>query len=1372
MTRQLDELLKKKRKALSGDNLELVANTCQRLAQLYFRDGRYEEALEQYKEEERLYSVLEKPIEVAVAHRMIGEVYGNMGEYEKALEHQNKHLEMAKDLNDQIEEQRALATIGRTFFCMAESISDKDNSDYARYLAEAKKAYLRSLNVCEKLKSVSKTEVMLMRSRLLLNLGLVLECQEDVTKGIEYIEKAIAINKQNDLYEDLYRCYCSLASLLVRQNNRSRALTLLNLALDIADRLPDKALLSCDALLSKAEVYFSQSDFQAAKQTLVKAYKMHSPNESDQKNVERLLKIAIALCRTEEKLRVLEETDFVNRKKLYEIMGDGSVAVKNFDGALIYYQKMLQCAEAIGDTEASIAAIYVSLSQTYKDKKEYDKALEFSHKELQLWHSNPAEACKTTLTIAQLMELKKSPLSEVQNVYEKARALAVLANDKKLEATVLRSLYYVQKAGGCNNLAEITKKELELTGYTEESETSDTEDNETPDIGDDVSLTDLSESENEEFDRSRVTRKRSVGLKVRRNEKGETQLHTACIAGNKALVKKLLEQGHPVNVRDHCGWLPLHEAANLGFPEIVEMLLDHGAAINDRGGALCGGITPLHDAALCGNLSTVQVLLNRGACVVTRTNEGKTPLDCLLEWYSQSGGLEADDQILFEAIERQLRNALERAGQSSVSTGELPRKIQKRDTPEAKRRKKAEGNRPKKAKRHESGLRRHLEDSSPERSRRLRSLSPVSDRSGSPIVSSSADVTGVDSNYSAPFGDKEVSSSCIAVSDSDSDGAQAREEYQRAIASLRTRTAQHTSSSSVDRENDVTNETGFLSVSDVGEDWLEDDLGIEKRPTKRKRTEAEKSGLIGSAGRQRVVADNVHSSDISPQRAYPNSSLNLNEYCLNPSTDDDYNIEDASQPCSSNERWKRQQPHKGRSSQLDVSTSHSGEISSSQRLLQSTSQASVAHAIRVCVEDKKFLIPVPDASLSIGWLVQETARRYYSLEGLRPTLTLQTSDGALLAEDDPISLITGSNELIASVVSWNLPPLTERYVEAAASLQSVADAHVLQVLEMCQATQCLQLADLALTSVSLSPVFQALRYQNTLSLNLSGNSLADDGMKLLAACILTMPQLKKLDISCNNISAAGLSHLSSSFSANKSLPLQGLHRLNLSCNPLGQEAVKHLQVIFTSLSSLTSLNLHACSLTSGPENMHQCLELLEELDVSFNCLGLEGARDFLKQISAVKIKELNLGSTQSGCEDGCSAIARDLAIFLGGAGCEPENLESLDLSNCNLKDTDIWELLRPLQKATNLKRLRLQGNTALTSVSLRCLLQLCIQQIDLSGCNSVLLHLSGTSPLSWLPPVSYSREIIVSADLSTVDWGAQCSIRKAPGGLLFITSNA
>uniref|UniRef100_A0A8B9EN78 Tonsoku-like protein n=1 Tax=Anser cygnoides TaxID=8845 RepID=A0A8B9EN78_ANSCY len=104
----------------------------------------------------------------------------------------------------------------------------------------------------------------------------------------------------------------------------------------------------------------------------------------------------------------------------------------------------------------------------------------------------------------------------------------------------------------------------------------------------------------------------------RRNDRGETPLHRACIEGDLRRVQLYLKQGHPLNPRDYCGWTPLHEACNHGHLEIVRLLLDRGAAVDDAGGPGCEGITPLHDALGCGHFEVAELLVQRGASLAAR----------------------------------------------------------------------------------------------------------------------------------------------------------------------------------------------------------------------------------------------------------------------------------------------------------------------------------------------------------------------------------------------------------------------------------------------------------------------------------------------------------------------------------------------------------------------------------------------------------------------------------------------------------------------------------------------------------------------------------------------------------------------------------
>jgi ankyrin repeat protein len=103
---------------------------------------------------------------------------------------------------------------------------------------------------------------------------------------------------------------------------------------------------------------------------------------------------------------------------------------------------------------------------------------------------------------------------------------------------------------------------------------------------------------------------------------GWTALHAAAAAGRPEVVRLLLDRGARVNQGDERGYTALHNTADdftkggpsadteAGRNASAAVLLDHGANANLRTSA---GMTPLHLATETNNAALVKLLLERGA---------------------------------------------------------------------------------------------------------------------------------------------------------------------------------------------------------------------------------------------------------------------------------------------------------------------------------------------------------------------------------------------------------------------------------------------------------------------------------------------------------------------------------------------------------------------------------------------------------------------------------------------------------------------------------------------------------------------------------------------------------------------------------------
>lgn len=992
---------------------------------------------------------------------------------------------IAQQEKNAVEEQRAYATIGRLHLLHGQSLNVAGNAtdaaaQSAAVLRRAEAAFQRSLAVCKRLPDgagVNRLERIDMQARLYLNLGVTRECLGDLDDTELNMERALQLCRDHNLYELLHQCYVTTASFVFhKRSDTTKALRLLSLALAVAGERLDKRR-KCETLIAKADIFIRSADFQSARQTLHQAYRLHTPVATDRRLVEQQLRTVVAISRAEDQLVTTSSTDHVTRRTLFERLGDGACQLRNFTKALDYYAMMLASAEKCFVSERELVPIYVSLYQTYIDLGRYDEALVYLRKEYDLVKDAPSEAIATLMNIADALGSSGQDFWTIDTVLQQARGHAAQLADRKLETRILQRMVRLRTRHKMLTLVEVLRDEATAAGIilpiggNDDSEDDDDDDDSsaeatqknTLDIGDDIDLAELSGLDDDDDDHNgaksttddrvdtatgrstndpigqvrRPVRKKAAGGIIKRNEKGETALHQACIAGNVVQVRRLLDQSHPVNVRDFAGWMPLHEAANHDHVEVVRLLLERGAWINDKGGKMCDGVTALHDACGNGCLEVANVLLDAGANATMRTDLCETPVDTLEKWRRTQDKLDDVDQSLYTHVRARLLQQMERTGVTRSAVLETPPRTS--------------GTQGRKVTQRSSSDRRTQQSV---RRRQRRSSSVSSSDSGSDVVGAPSTVSArqtidniladefatqqpthpvSDSDHEddGPRDDDDLSRSAMQFGqehDSNASAGDACSDYRSVMAALRkssTATTPLQRHASVDEGRMAKRRAGILDDQEVGENWLEDDIATsvpkkakllslgstltscsapktrfiprEQRRSKENNQPNRWSGLSGSSS-------SVFNGFSGTSSATDEASLDAFDVLMNPASN---------KVSSSTVRPRRPsttgtKPAAGasgvgqRNSLLHAgfvqfkTAAHDGDadenVVSSTRMeydaaaLPAVRAAPVIPKIvagttfKVRVNEQLLNVPVNNemiADLTIGWLAEETSRRYY-----------------------------------------------------------------------------------------------------------------------------------------------------------------------------------------------------------------------------------------------------------------------------------------------------------------------------------------------------------------------------------------------------------
>uniref|UniRef100_A0A8D3DNV6 Tonsoku-like protein n=1 Tax=Scophthalmus maximus TaxID=52904 RepID=A0A8D3DNV6_SCOMX len=622
-SREMKQLQKAKSKAQNSSNLKEEASICNQLGELLSRHGeRFPSAIREHQQELTLSEALNDVIGRAVANRKIGECYAEMGNIEAALK--QWHLDLARSVRDHAEEQRALATIGRTYLFRYESDQSRKS------LEKAEDAFRKSLSIVDdRLEGmVPRREISEMKARLFLNLGLVCDHLGEPKRCSEFIRRSVFIAEYEDLLEDLYRANYNLGNIYFRNGQHSNSVRCLEQAKECARKIKDKFSESeCFHCIGKVQL--SLGDFVAARRSLKKALLLGSQQPLDRQTVKKAFKYADQGCKLEDELGEDQGSRLSSHQavELAEQLGDLYCKIGCYSKALDAYHAQLKGAEALGKAARELAVIHVSLAATYTDLRQHDRAVEHYRQELALRQGSSSEVFTTKLHIHPTCQSSSATVTGhygalCYGLCQRPFEVWMISSLSLLQKRVLRLWLASQRRRGSSDADDTEARLQELCaaeGWSPEG--SDGEEDEDEEMDNSESLED---SDVILSDSGRLGAVDSPALSWgwnKRNEKGETSLHRACIDGNLKQVQYLVEQGHPVNPRDYCGWTPLHEASNHGHYDIVAVLLEHGANVNDPGGPLCEGVTPLHDALACGNLQVARLLVERGASVTQRNSK-------------------------------------------------------------------------------------------------------------------------------------------------------------------------------------------------------------------------------------------------------------------------------------------------------------------------------------------------------------------------------------------------------------------------------------------------------------------------------------------------------------------------------------------------------------------------------------------------------------------------------------------------------------------------------------------------------------------------------------------------------------------------------
>ncbi|MEO5649735.1 MAG: tetratricopeptide repeat protein, partial [Ginsengibacter sp.] len=250
--RALDLATQAKALAEKIDYLAGVAYSLKNIGIVYYFEGKYLEALDNYNQSLKIFRSIKDNVGIANLYNNIGSIYYNQADYAKALENYLLSLQHAELTHDKLRILTALNNVGSVYY-----IKPATREKALQY-------YLKALPVCEEL---GNTESL---GAIAVNIGNIYFDKNDDQQALYYFNKSLKAyeNADGSQYP-----YIALGKLYIKEGNYNAALSSLNKALSLSEKLKDD-IATVQTFMGLGNLFVTKGDYQTALTFYSKAEKL------------------------------------------------------------------------------------------------------------------------------------------------------------------------------------------------------------------------------------------------------------------------------------------------------------------------------------------------------------------------------------------------------------------------------------------------------------------------------------------------------------------------------------------------------------------------------------------------------------------------------------------------------------------------------------------------------------------------------------------------------------------------------------------------------------------------------------------------------------------------------------------------------------------------------------------------------------------------------------------------------------------------------------------------------------------------------------------------------------------------------------------